>query len=152
MDEEIVEKAAAALDFRRWACYTCIVTQMCNEKRSSGALVDCCGVFGRLMQPKLFKALCDPNRIGIVVALARAGRPSTVSQVAACCPVDLSVVSRHLATLREAGILKAEKRGKEVYYSLQFQPLARTFRALADAVEACCPKEPSHEREKHSGD
>lgn len=72
-----------------------------------------------LLSPRFFKALSDPNRLTIVGQLARCCCPTTVGQVAGCCLVNFSVVSRHLATLSEAGILKAEKRGKEVYYSLQ---------------------------------
>ncbi len=91
------------------------------------------------MNPKFFKALGDPNRIAILARLAGCGRPCTVTELNACCPVDFSVVSRHLALLREAGILEAERRGKEVYYSVRFDHVAATLRAIADAIEACCP-------------
>ena len=92
-----------------------------------------------LLSPRFFKALSDPNRLAIVSQLARCCGPTTVSQVAGCCLVNFSVVSRHLATLRDAGILKAEKRGKEVYYSLQVEQVVAQLRALADALETCCP-------------
>jgi ArsR family transcriptional regulator len=67
------------------------------------------------------------------------GRPCTVTKVAECCPTDISVVSRHLAVLRQAGVLAAEKRGKEVYYWLRSGELAETLRAIADTIECCCP-------------
>jgi DNA-binding transcriptional ArsR family regulator len=98
----------------------------------------CCPEIGELLEPRFFKALCEPNRIALLVRLARCCRPSTVSEIAECCPVDMSVVSRHLGMLRDAGILCAQKRGKEVYYSVRFSELATTLRSLADAVEACC--------------
>lgn len=85
-------------------------------------------------------------RVGLLVQLSRIPRPTTVSQVAMCCPVDLSVVSRHLAVLRDCGIVHAEKRGKEVFYSVRFSELAATLRSMADAIEQCCPQEDSHER------
>lgn len=91
------------------------------------------------MKPGLFKALCDPNRIAILARLARLGRPCTVTKVAECCPVNISVVSRHLGLLRDAGVLEAEKRGKEVYYTVRYTQLAATLRAVADAIETCCP-------------
>lgn len=94
---------------------------------------------GQVLEPGLFKALGDPSRVRILIRLARLGRPCTVTKVAECCPTDISVVSRHLAVLREAGVLAAEKRGKEVYYSLRSGELAETLRAIADAVECCCP-------------
>ncbi len=86
-----------------------------------------------------FKALGDPNRIAILARLARDGGPCCVSRVAECCPVNISVVSRHLAILREAGIVSAEKSGKEVYYTVCFTELSGTLRAMADAIDACCP-------------
>ena len=67
--------------------------------------------------------------------------PSTVSEIASCCPTDLSVVSRHLAVLREAGIVEAQKRGKEVYYSVRYPELTARLRDLAESIEACCPGE-----------
>jgi ArsR family transcriptional regulator len=99
----------------------------------------CCQNIGALVMPRFFKALSDPNRIVLLERLAQCREPCSVSQIAACCPIDLSVVSRHLAVLREAGILHAEKRGKEVYYSVCFAELVATLRAIADAIEACCP-------------
>jgi len=107
----------------------------------------CCVDLCRLLPPKLFKALCDPNRVAILSHLARA-TSCTVSEVAECCPINLSVVSRHLAQLREAGILRAVKRGKEVHYSVCTDELVRTLRAIADAVEQCCPDLVGHGAKK----
>ncbi len=94
---------------------------------------------GTLIEPRFFKALCDPNRVAILVRLAQCGRPCTVTEVSACCPVNISVVSRHLAQLRDAGILDAQKRGKEVYYRVRYTDVVGTLRALADAIDHCCP-------------
>ncbi len=91
------------------------------------------------MQTSFFKALCDPNRVAILADLAQCGAPKTVGQIAAALPVDVSVVSRHLAMLRDAGILTAQKRGKEVHYAVRYQGLAGTLRAMAEAIDACCP-------------
>ncbi len=92
---------------------------------------------------RLFRALGDPNRIALVLAMVDGGGPMSVSEAAACCPVDMSVVSRHLATLRDAGLLTAEKRGKEVFYRLRASAWAQRLRALADALDACCPADPA---------
>jgi DNA-binding transcriptional ArsR family regulator len=107
----------------------------------------CCSGFQDASAPKLFKALCDPTRVAILVMLARCEGELTVSEVAGCCPIDLSVVSRHLAMLKEAGVLDSEKRGKEVYYKVRPGALVASLRAMADELEACCPpqKENVHE-------
>ncbi len=91
------------------------------------------------METGLFKALCDANRVAILADLAVGGAPRTVSQIAGRLPVDVSVVSRHLTMLREAGVLAAERRGKEVFYTVRYRGLAGTLRAMAAAIDACCP-------------
>ncbi|MCH7592098.1 MAG: winged helix-turn-helix transcriptional regulator [Planctomycetes bacterium] len=97
----------------------------------------CCEIDG-LLEPRFFRALCDPSRIALLARLAQCCEPCSVSQLAQCCPTDLSVVSRHLAMLRDAGILSCEKRGKEVFYRVRYDELIKTLRALADGFEACC--------------
>jgi DNA-binding transcriptional ArsR family regulator len=99
----------------------------------------CCSGLSDFLSAKLFKALSDPNRLTILERLVSASEAQTVSQVSACCPVNISVVSRHLAHLRDAGILQADKKGKEVYYRVRMKPFITWLRELADAMEACCP-------------
>lgn len=91
------------------------------------------------LDARLFKALADPSRVHILLCLARTCEPRTVSQVAACCSIDLSVVSRHLALLRDAGVLEVHKSGREVRYAPRWRELAETLRTLAAAIDACCP-------------
>ena len=100
----------------------------------------CCGDLPGLLSPAFFRALADPNRLAILLSLSRCCEEKTVSEVSECCSVDLSVVSRHLAILREAGILAARRRGKQVYHSVRFHHLAQLLRDIADAIEACCPR------------
>ncbi len=95
----------------------------------------------RLLSPRLFKAIGDPNRIAILCRLSKRCAPLTVGQIAESLPVDVSVVSRHLAILRDADILIARKEGKEVRYSLNSRNLIGILRTIADAFEACCPDE-----------
>lgn len=110
--------------------YTCIMT---HTSKQTG----CCDM-GSLLEPRFFRALCDPSRIALLARLAKCCRPCGVSELAECCTTDFSVVSRHLATLRDAGILSCEKRGKEVFYSVRYDELVKTLRSLADGFEACC--------------
>ncbi len=91
-----------------------------------------------LMVPAFFKALADPNRVALLKELAARGGACTVTEVAVCCPVDISVVSRHLSTLRKAGILQATKVGREVRYTVNARALVSTLREMADAIEASC--------------
>ena len=101
---------------------------------------------GKSLDTRFFKALGDPNRTALLGRLARCSRPCTVTEVAECCPVCVSVVSRHLAILREAGLLRAEKRGKEVYYSVCSAEVVAKLRRMADAIEGCCRDNVANDR------
>jgi ArsR family transcriptional regulator len=116
-----------------------MVTQMNKQQNGQLTCGPGCGDITGLLDHKLFKALCDPSRLAIFCRLAECRCETTVSQAAGCCPTDISVVSRHLAMLRDAGVLHADKRGKEVYYSVRCSEMAATLRRIADAIEACCP-------------
>jgi ArsR family transcriptional regulator, arsenate/arsenite/antimonite-responsive transcriptional repressor len=92
-----------------------------------------------LLDPDLFKALGDPTRVGLLACLAKCGRFCSVGEVAECCSVDLSVVSRHLKLLEQADILDSEKQGRSVRYRVRFGELSAALRSLADAIDTCCP-------------
>jgi DNA-binding transcriptional ArsR family regulator len=91
----------------------------------------------RRLQADTFRALSDPVRLELVCRLACTTEPATVTELSECCGTHLSGVSRHLATLREAGLVHAEKRGREMRYRLAVTSISDTLRGLADAIDAC---------------
>jgi ArsR family transcriptional regulator, arsenate/arsenite/antimonite-responsive transcriptional repressor len=97
----------------------------------------------------LFQVLAEPNRAKIMEYLMDCCAPRTVSDVSGCCPVDFSVVSRHLAALKDAGILTSEKKGRKVFYFIRTAPVVAALRSLADAIENCCPAEPAEKEKRH---
>lgn len=101
----------------------------------------CCFNFDLKFLSSLFKALGDPSRLSIFQymceCLRNGAKNSKVMDVAECCQVDLSVVSRHLSQLKSAGVLKSEKKGKEVFYSLNTTEIATFLRELASYLEEC---------------
>lgn len=116
----------------------------------------CLAALSRHLNPELFKALCDPSRLAVLTRLASAPGPLTVSEVATCCGAHISGASRHLKMLREAGLVQAEKRGREVAYKPCFEEFIKTLRGLADALEECCatgeccsPKEHKERGDEH---
>jgi DNA-binding transcriptional ArsR family regulator len=115
------------------------MTQTCNKTIEANQAF-CCDSLSALLSPELFRALGDPNRLSVLVDLAGKNQPSTVSEIAPCCQVDYSVVSRHLATLRRAGVVEARKRGREVLYTLRYSKLSQALRSIADAIDGCCPE------------
>ncbi len=63
----------------------------------------------------LFHLLGDPTRLRIVLACVAA--PIAVSDIAGALSLSSSLVSHHLRLLRAARIVKAERQGKQVFYS-----------------------------------
>ena len=100
---------------------------------------DCCGPIDDLLDPEFFKGFSDPTRLNLLACISKCGRSCSVSEVADCCSVDFSVVSRHLALLERAGIVESTKVGRTVFYSVKYDELAGKLRALADALESYRP-------------
>ena len=82
---------------------------------------------------RLLKALADPTRMRIV-GLLNAGE-ICVCHVHDSLRISQPKTSRHLAYLRRAGVVHAEKRGLWVYYRLAEQSSARAQRMLEAAKE-----------------
>jgi len=91
----------------------------------------------RNLRPEIFKALADERRLEVLARLACGARPQTVSEITDCCGIHISGVSRHLAMLRGAGLVAAEKVGREVRYRLDASEFTTMLRDLADAMDAC---------------
>jgi DNA-binding transcriptional ArsR family regulator len=80
---------------------------------------------------EVFKALGHPSRLAIVDALTSGER--CVCDLNELIDADLSTVSRHLAVLRNAGILSSEKRGNQVFYRLEC-PCITSFYGCVESV------------------
>jgi ArsR family transcriptional regulator, lead/cadmium/zinc/bismuth-responsive transcriptional repressor len=64
----------------------------------------------------LFRLLGEPNRLGIVTSCLDV--PQSVGEITAQLALSQSLVSHHLRLLRAARLLKAGRRGKQVFYSI----------------------------------
>ena len=69
-----------------------------------------------------FRALGDPARLRIVAMLAERGE-QCVCKIVEELGMGQPAISHHLARLRYAGLLKTQKRGQWVYYSLNLPAL-----------------------------
>jgi len=65
---------------------------------------------------ELFKLLAEPNRLRILCSLGLECRP--VTDVIEATGLSQTNVSFHLRILREAGLVRPERRGPFVYYCL----------------------------------
>lgn len=78
----------------------------------------------------IFKALGHPSRLAMVEKLSEG--ECCVCELVKLIDADFSTISKHLAVLKEAGIVESERRGQNVYYRLKVPCLIR----FMDCVEA----------------
>ena len=79
----------------------------------------------------LFRALADQTRRDILKLLRGGARTS--GEIAARFDSSWPTISRHLAVLREAGLVVAERNGQEIHYELNtsvFQDLVQHLMEL----------------------
>ena len=71
----------------------------------------------------LFRALGDPTRRALFQRLARGGE-QTVHALTAGAGVSQPAVSKHLAVLKAAGLVRGRSEGRETHYSAEPGALA----------------------------
>lgn len=79
----------------------------------------------------LLKTLSHPTRLLLICELREGER--SVSALESATGALQSAVSRDLARLREAGLVKTRRESRTVHYRLSDDRLARTIDALCDA-------------------
>ena len=80
---------------------------------------------------RVFSALADPTRRRVVEALA-GGSTVTASTLAADLPITRQGVAKHLAALRRAKLVRAERVGRETRYQLDGEPLEDAARWIVE--------------------
>jgi DNA-binding transcriptional ArsR family regulator len=70
----------------------------------------------------LFRALADPTRRGIFEQLCRGGE-KTVAALTARAKISQPAVSKHLAALKQAGLVRGRHEGRQTHYSAQLKAL-----------------------------
>ena len=78
---------------------------------------------------RLFKALGDETRLTILRQLREQGEVCACDFVA-CCNVAQPTVSHHLKVLRQAGLVRGERRGLWIYYRIEPEAFERVRELL----------------------
>lgn len=88
----------------------------------------------------IFKAMAHPSRIRIIEALATGKH--CVNELTKLVGSDMSTVSRHLAQLRNAGLIRDEKIGLQVFYELRCKCALKFLECVekitAERIETAC--------------
>ena len=90
---------------------------------------------------RVFKALSDPTRLAIYEIIRSGGGgtyseaevENSISEIAAHFDVSLSTVSHHIKELRNADLIRCDKRGQTVYCSPNTEILEEVERFVRGA-------------------
>ena len=82
---------------------------------------------------ELFNSLSDPNRLRIISALLKGER--NVGALASAVGLSESAVSHQLRGLRQMRLVRTRKAGRQVFYALDDDHVARLFQLGLDHVE-----------------
>ena len=87
---------------------------------------------------EIFHLLGDPTRLRIVTSCLDESR--NVGEIAARVGISSSLTSHHLRLLKGARLVRAERRGKQVFYAAADEHIQRVLKDMMDHVA-----EPDHE-------
>jgi ArsR family transcriptional regulator len=94
---------------------------------------------------KVFKTLSDPTRVRVLALLEQ--EELAVQELMEVLGMAQSRVSRHLAILREAGLLRDRRDGTYVFYRFE-PPPEGPWRDGWELVRRSLAKDPTHERDR----
>lgn len=92
---------------------------------------------GKIEAPKLqkiaeiLKAISHPLRLE-VIELLEERQPQSVGELLGRIDVEPSLLSHHLIKMKDKGILKSFRDGRNIYYQLAFKQITKIFDCLED--------------------
>jgi ArsR family transcriptional regulator, lead/cadmium/zinc/bismuth-responsive transcriptional repressor len=86
-----------------------------------------------IQMAELFRALSDPSRVRILAVLVQG--PLNVGALAEQIGLSESAVSHQLRGLRQMRIVRAHKRGRQVFYQLDDEHIFDLYRMGLDHVQ-----------------
>src|SRR3954451_24349181 len=99
----------------------------------------------------LLKQLADPLRLRVVDSLGHRG-PSSVSELATQLGVPLPQLSNHLRQLRDAGLVRVERSGRQAIYELADPGLELLLPMLDSITGRVAPGDRTARRGPHADD
>lgn len=85
-------------------------------------------------QAAVIKAMAHPTRLFIVDRLSRGEQ--CVCELTEMIEADISTVSKHLSVLKNVGIVRDEKRGTQVYYTLLMPCVMNFFSCVRSVIKS----------------
>nr|MBN2277299.1 winged helix-turn-helix transcriptional regulator [candidate division Zixibacteria bacterium] len=81
----------------------------------------------------IIKAMAHPTRLFMVDILS--GGKKCVRELTELVGHDMSTVSKHLAILKNAGIVRDERQGQQIYYHLKIPCVLNFFKCVETVIE-----------------
>ena len=82
---------------------------------------------------RISKALAHPSRMFIIDKLNE--QEYCVNELTEMIGADISTVSKHLSVLKNAGVISAEKRKNQVYYTLRCPCVMNIFSCVLNVIQ-----------------
>ena len=79
----------------------------------------------------IFSALSDRSRRQVMNHISEWGEASA-SELAEQMPISRQAIAKHLASLEDAGLVRAERAGRQVVYRITPEPLNDALRWMAE--------------------
>lgn len=80
---------------------------------------------------RAIKALAHPVRLNIIRVIHENNGSANVGEIYSALQLEQSIASQHLRVLRQAALVNTRRDRKFIYYSLDYERIARTTRAVA---------------------
>jgi ArsR family transcriptional regulator len=89
-------------------------------------------VSGELLRPamRILRALAHPLRLKIIRVIHDNDGSANVGEIYMALAIEQSIASQHLRVLRQAELVKTRRDRKFIYYSLDYERIARTTQAI----------------------
>ena len=88
---------------------------------------------------RIIKAMAHPTRLFMVEELSHGER--CVRELTEMVGADVSTVSKHLAVLKNAGIVQDDKRGSQVWYKLRCPCVMDFFECVESVIRTAAEEQ-----------
>lgn len=97
-------------------------------------------VSGDQLRPamRILRALAHPLRLKIIRVIHENNGSANVGEIYMALDIEQSIASQHLRVLRHAALVRTRRDRKFIYYSLDYERIARTTKAITvlDDIES----------------
>ena len=80
---------------------------------------------------RILRALAHPLRLRIIRVIHENNGAANVGEIFVALEIEQSVASQHLRVLRQAALVKTRRDRKFIYYSLDYDRIARATKAIS---------------------